>query len=153
MTDIERYPQGPNTEAKTATDIILKREAHRIDKEGRIIRGDLPEKYFKNASAYFNKDSTLAQKDKEDIKTDFRHIMTHNRLIRESIPDEEYTIQNLIDEYNFEFAALNLNTMNKEGPRNNRALLTTNIVESTSRHMESTTNQVGKTLGGLFQRK
>ena len=84
---------------------------------------------------------------------DFRHFLQQNRLIREKIPEDEYSIDDLIREFDMEYAAVNLDTMNKEGHGNNRRLINTSIVESTSKNIEARPQDRGGGILGFFTRK
>lgn len=151
---INRQPNQHETD-ETATKIILKREPYRKDKDGRIYKGDYPEEYFQKVPSYFNKDATLANKSKTDLKYDYRHILTQNRLIRENIPDEDYTLDDLIKEYDLEYSATNLDTMNKQGNGNNRRLINTNITEATLTRLgdKNDDEKEIKKMMGMFKRK
>lgn len=151
---IDRTLQDPDEEA-TATQLILTRKAMRFNKEGRLKSGDYPEEFLTQTPAFFNKDATLATKDNNDLLYDYMHILIQNDLIRENIPDEEYTLKHFIEEMQREYAAVNLDTMNKAGPNNNRRLVNTSISESTHKQIEGRNPQEGGKgfLGGLFKRK
>lgn len=150
----ERAPPDMS-QASTAADLILKRGAIVKDQNGRVIRGEFPNEYLTETPGYFNKDATLANKNKEDLHYDYQHILIQNRLIRENIPDEEYTLANLIQEMDREYAAINLDTMNKEGANNNRRLINTNITESTTKNIDGTLAKQGGggMLNWLFRRR
>lgn len=152
---INRNPQQQNETDETATKIILKREPYKRDKNGNIWKGDYPEEYFDRVPSLFNKDATLANKNKTDLRIDFRHVLIQNRLIRENIPDEDYTIDHLIKEYDLEYSAVNLNTMNKEGSGNNRRLINTNITEATLTRLgeKDSEDKELKKIMGMFKRK
>jgi hypothetical protein len=140
-----------NTEDESVTRLILKRSTQKKDKDGIVYSGDYPNSYFIRAPGYFNKDSTLGNKDDADLLYDYQHNLIQARLISESIPDDEYTIEDLIAEYDLEYSAVNLDTMNKTGSNNNRRLIQTSITENTSKTLEGTLEK--KKGWGLFSRK
>ena len=131
-------------------DLILKRKAIRKDKNGVVHDGEYPNEYFINTPAFFSTPATLGNKNKDELLYGFRHCIIQNRLIRESKTDEEYTIKDLIQEFDMEYAMDHLNTMNKEGSNNNRKLLITTSQETTSK-VDNIQNE--KKGWGLFKRK
>ena len=134
----------------TLTDLILKRKSIRTDKNGIVYDGEFPNEYFTRTPAFFSTPATLGNKTKAELIYGFRHCMIQNRLIRETIPDSQYTLKDLIMEYDMEYAHGNLDTMNKEGSNNNRKLLITTSQESTTKTDSLQSESKG---WGLFNRK
>ena len=148
MVEVQHNPIIYNQQADTVT-IFVKREPQRADKNGRITGGELPNEYFTDTPSYFNKDATLANKDKTDLKYDFDHMLIQGRLLRERTPEEEYTVDDLISELDREYAAVNLDTMNKAGV--NRKLFVTTLTESSTQSILK--EEKPKDKGGWFKRK
>jgi hypothetical protein len=143
----ERLPQGYINHPETPPERIIKIEPIQKNKDGRIIRGDYPQEYMEAMPQYMSTPGILNVKDSHDILYDFRNMQIVIRLRRENTLDEEYTINNIIEENNMEAAAKGNNTRNKEGKYNNRILMNTAMTVS-----ENTTKTIDgqQKKGGLF---
>ena len=150
----ERYTN--NTQGvDTIPDRILKIDGYREDKEGNIIKGDYPKDYLRKLNAYLSTPGILAVKSQKDINWDFMSIRNILRIGRDTTPDEQYEIIDMVDELNAEAAALGNITRTKEGKYNlafnSTAAISVN--ESTTTTKDQTQQNKGGLFGSLFRRK
>lgn len=149
----ERLPAGYVNHPETPPERIIKIEPIRKDKDGRIIRGDYPQEFMEAMPQFMSTPGILNVKDAHDILYDFRNMQIVIRLRRENIPDDEYEIEDIINENNLEAAAKGNDTRNKEGKYNNRILMNTamTVTENTTKTIEGQQKKGG--LLGWFGRR
>jgi hypothetical protein len=124
-----------------------------VNKDGTVWKGDIPNNYLIRLSSLFNKDASIGDKDVNDRNFDWATVRIVDRLIRESTPDEEFTINDMISGMDMEAGVLNIGSMTKNGGLLKK--LNTSIAETTQRNIDLNNPQKGSMLNpfNLFKRK
>jgi len=145
--------QNKKKETGNLAELVLNTESFKKDKEGNITTGDYKPEWLEDFSSYTTRGYKLGRKETNEILYDLRSMCIQNRINREKTADEDYTLTNLMDEYNREISMLTVASSTKEGRNNLLTQLLSSISYMISKNENENENK-GKSLWGkLTERK